>query len=342
MLAGLGAWGGTWVQVIRDSPHWELVALVDSDTTVLDSVASMAGIPTECSFTSIAEAAAAVETDAALVAVPPAVHAPLASAALDVGLHCLIEKPFASTLEDAHRIVDRAEAVGRVVMVSQQYRYRPGARTVQRLVAEGAIGRIGAVYVSFLQTLLEPGFRLEMEEPLLWDMAIHHFDLIRGILELEPVRVLATSFNPSWSEYAGNAAATALLETEDGAVVTYTGSWVPRGRVTGWDGVWEIVGENGSILWDGDVVLLRPLGESTPLGAKVLRRVAGQEWNGRKVTLEPIRDADRGGSLAELSSAIREQREPETSGRDNIRSLALVVGAVESARRRAAVDVREL
>ncbi|MDQ3380682.1 MAG: Gfo/Idh/MocA family oxidoreductase [Actinomycetota bacterium] len=141
----------------------------------------------------------AVETDAALIVVPPAIHAPLALEALESGLHCLIEKPFASTLADAHLVVERAASSGRVVMVSQQYRHRAGARTVAQLIETGALGRIGAAYVNISSELATRGFQHEMEEPLLWDMAIHHFDLMRGILGLEPARIQATSSNPTWS-----------------------------------------------------------------------------------------------------------------------------------------------
>ena len=249
----------------------------------------------------------------------------------------LIEKPFAGTLEDARLIIERADSVGRVVMVSQQYRYREGAQAVKRLIDAGAVGRIGVVHIGFANVLPVPGFQLQMEEPLLWDMSIHHFDLIRGILGVEPVRVQATGYNPSWSEFAGNAAATAVFESESGTTITYTGNWAPRGRSTGWDGVWEILGEDGAIHWDGNDVILRPL--ARPLIAKIQRRALKREWKGRRVKPTPIAEPDRLGSLAEFSAAIREDRQPETSGRDNIRSLALTVAAVESVRRRTAVDV---
>lgn len=339
-VAGVGFWGGSWIPVVRQSPHWELVALVDTDEAALGRGAAAAGLGHSACFDSIAAAAEAAESDAVLIVVPPAVHAPLALEALESGLHCLIEKPFAGTLADARLIVERADSAGRVVMVSQQYRHRPGARAVAQLVRNGAVGRVGAAYISFSQELAAPGFQHEMDEPFLWDMAIHHFDLIRAILGVEPIRVQATSSNPSWSPFKGNAAATAVLETEDGVAITYTGTWAPRGKRTGWDGVWDIHCESGSIRWDGDEVIVRPLAQ--PLLAKIQRRALRREWKGRRVKPAPIGEADRLGSLAEFSAAIREKREPETSGRDNIHSLALTVAAVESVRRRAAVDVAEL
>jgi predicted dehydrogenase len=340
MLIGTGFWGRTWIHVVRASPHWELAALVDVDEVARHEAAANAAASQAACFASVADATDALRVDAALVVVPPAAHARVALEAIECGLHCLVEKPFTTTIEEARSVIQQAESAGRIVMVSQQYRHRAGARTVRALLDKGAIGPIGAVHITFANHLPVPGFQHKMEEPLLWDMAIHHFDLIRGVLGIEPVRVQATSFNPSWSKFAGNAAATVVFEGENGTTITYTGTWAPRGRLTGWDGVWEIFGEDGSIHWAGEDVFVRPL--TRPLVARVQKRLFRSEWAGRRVKLADVDEADRLGSLAEFNSAIGEHRAPETDARDNIRSLALTVAAVDSARRRVAVDVAEV
>ena len=340
ILMGVGFWGRTWIEVVHKSRHWDLVALVDSDEAALMRAAVQAGVPPERCFGSIADAAADVEAEAVLIVVPPIAHAEVALDALSAGLHCLIEKPFATTIEQAQSIIVRADEAGRVVMVSQQYRHRAGARTVRKLVDQDVVGEIGAAYVRFANVLPVQGFQQQMDEPFLWDMAIHHFDLIRGVLRLEPTRVQATSYNPRWSEFSGNAAATVVLETGSGAAITYTGNWAPRGRLTQWDGVWEILGERGSIRWHGDDVLVRSMAE--PAAAKLRGRILGIEWKGRRISPLPVDEPDRLGCLAELSAAIKQNTPPETSAHDNVRSLALTVAAVESCRRRAAVDVAEI
>jgi predicted dehydrogenase len=340
IIAGLGFWGTSWIAAVRELPDWRLVALVDTDDDALARGASAARLQPSLCFSSISDASKAVESDAVLIVVPPARHASLALEALESGLHCLVEKPFASTLEDARMIVERADSARRAVMVSQQYRYRPGARTVARLIDEGVVGRVGAAYVHFSNEPAVHGFQYEMEEPLLWDMAIHHFDLMRGVLGVQPVRVYAASSNPPWSTFRGNASVSATFETEDGVAIAYTGTWAPRARLTGWDGVWDIDCEWGSIRWDGDDVVVRPL--APPLRAKIRRRALRREWRGRRIKTTSIGETDRRGTLAEFSAAIRQQREPETSGRDNIRSLALVVAAIESTRTGSAVDIERL
>jgi len=273
------------------------------------------------------------EVDAALVVVPPAAHAGVAIEALEAGLHCMIEKPFALALPEAEEAVRRAEHVGRILMVNQDQRYTRGARTVRRLLAEKALGRVGAITVRFSQALTVRPFHLELAEPLLLDMAIHHFDQLRAF-GFEIDRVWARSFNPLWSPLAGNAAADVLFEADGGRTfVTYSGTWAPRGRSTSWSGDWEIQGERGMIVWDGDRVELM-IAEEQRSGRRLRRP------RGRRVALDRLGAQGRLGSLTELAAALKEARQPETSGRDNLGTLALVLAAVESARRGEPVELR--
>jgi predicted dehydrogenase len=138
------------------------------------------------------------------------------------------------------------------------------------------------------------------------------------------------SWNPPWSSFRGNASASATLEMDSNVVVTYVGTFAPGDARTGWDGVWDIVGERGAVRWDGDRVLLRH--SATPASARLRKRAFGREWHGSRMRPVKIGEPDRLGSLAEFASAIRERRTPATSGRDNLRSLALVSAAIESAR----------
>lgn len=332
---GVGAWGASWAGVVHAAPDWELAAVVDLDESAL----ARSGLPQKRQFSSLQDAVAAVPADAALVAVPPAAHLPVAAEALAAGLHCLIEKPLAATLDDARALLEAAKRSGRLAMVSQNLRFSRGARTVRELVGGGEIGQIEAAFIRFFRTPLFTGWRLELEEPLLTDMAIHHFDQVRGLLGLEPVRVRATSSNPSWSPFTGNASAVAELETEDGSIVSYTGSWAPRGPETSWDGDWSVHGEHGWIGWSHGRVLLAPPGVTLE---RTLRRRLRRRPLPRTVPLVPVSAEERAGALAELAAAIREGREPEGSVRDNIHSLALVVAAISSARTGLSVETSSL
>ena len=325
---GAGFWGTGWSQVISEFPDTELAALVDLNTSALHDAADAVGLPGDRRFTSVTDALRQVDADAALVVVPPEAHVAVAIECLEAGVDCLIEKPFAPSVEEAASVVARAAELQRNVMVTQSFRFKRGPQTVRKLIEEGAVGTIEQVDIRFAKAPPFEGFRAEMDEPLIIDMAIHHFDFIRGILGLEPTRVYARSFNPSWTWFKGNAAAFVQFEAGE-AQINYSGSWVSRSRETTWDGSWEIQGTEGSIIWEHNRVEYRP----TNFGLTVYRKDALERGDGvMDVPLIALEAEERAGTLLEFTTALRERREPQASGADNLRSLAMVYGAVESTR----------
>jgi predicted dehydrogenase len=329
VLVGTGEWGVTWAKEIRAAPGHELTAIAELDVELGRRSAARVGLSAARVFDSVAAAARSSKLDAAVIAVPPAAHCAVALQAFEAGLHCLIEKPLAPTLGECREIVSCGHAAGRVVMVSQNYRFRAGSRTVRRLLSEGAIGRVGAVGICFMRSFTPTGYRLHMDEPLLFDMAVHHFDQLRTVVGLEPTRVWAHTSNPSWSLFEGNAEGFVRLEADDGVSISYVGSWASRGRQTGWGGCWEIQGDSGALQWEDDRIILYP-GEPGPSKSRLPRAL--RAFGPSRLKLDHGAALDRAGVLHEFRSAICERREPEASARDNVRTIALVAAAAESAR----------
>ncbi|MHB8063784.1 MAG: Gfo/Idh/MocA family protein, partial [Ruminiclostridium sp.] len=321
--------GWSWIDIVLKSTHWELTAIVDLNAKLLEDAREHYNIDSKKTFTTLADALKNVEADAALVVVPPNFHKPVAIEAMEAGgLDCIVEKPLSATVSDARAIVECAKKCNRKLMVSQNYRFKRASQTVKSVIKRGLIGEIGSVYVNFQKAPPFTGFRTEMEEPLIVDMAVHHFDQVRGILGLEPVSVTAHSWNPKWSWFKGNAVSSVLFEMSNGAVVSYTGSWVSRGWETTWDGDWRIQGDDGEIRWANNEVVVK-----TPDIMKSVFQDGALETNGQiKMDLLSLPCEERLGSLSELASAIHENREPETSGLDNLKSMAMVLGAVQSAK----------
>lgn len=332
---GAGAWGASWAGIVASSSHWELTALVDPDETARARVADAARVPAERRFGSLAEATRAAEADAVLVLVPPRLHGTVALEALEAGFHCLVEKPLATSIDEAQQVVKQAGEAGLVLMASQNFRFERGYRTVQTLLADRAIGDVGAVWVDFRRAPLFIGFRLEMEEPLLVDMAIHHLDLLRGLRLGQPVSLRARSFNPPWSSFRGNAVATVEVMMEGDTVASYAGSWVARGPETPWSGTWRLEGASGAIVWKADTV------ELFAADGAARGRLRGLRRSRPKVSLVDLVEVGRAGVLAEFAAAIRDGREPETSGRDNLETLRLVFAAVESAQTGEAIPLAD-
>jgi predicted dehydrogenase len=215
--------------------HEELaqtVACVDVEPEMLRQLQDDVGIAAGLCFPSLQAALEATEADAVLVTTALADHAPVALQALAAGKHVLVEKPFAPSLADAQRAVDAAAAHSRVLMVSQNYRFYPAVQTAAALIRDGSLGPVGAVSVQFRKYAnTQPpatNRHYTIRQPLLMDMAIHHFDLMRLVLDQEPTTVRCHAWNPPWSRFADPAAAVAAITFDGGAVLDYYGSWVGR------------------------------------------------------------------------------------------------------------------
>jgi len=312
---GVGGFGRSWTDIVDSSKFWDAVAYVDINEEALDEAAAMHKMPKDRCFKDLESALTSVEADAVLIVVPPKVHMKIALQSLKAGLHVLIEKPLADTMENAKRIVSEADKRSLKLMVSQNYRFRRGARTIRRLIKTEKVGKPRFAIVNFHKSLRIKGFRIEMKHPLLIDMAIHHFDMMRYMFNSEPLSIYCETWRPEWSWFKGDPCATVLIRMENGICLTYTGSWVSLGWETTWDGDWRIECSRGGIHWNGKI--------------KLKLKDSVNELTERFVSM-PLED--RAYSLYEFAEAIINDREPETSGKDNLKSLAMVFASLDSAR----------
>lgn len=332
---GLGIHGRNWARrVLPEIGAVEVVAYVDKDPYALDMLKQETGIAPSLCFESLTEAISATHPEALLNTTALPGHVPVTKAALDAGLHVLVEKPFAPSVVQARELVDAAAQRGLVLMVSQNYRFFPAPRVISTMVHESSLGKLYQISIDFRRYSGLPAtgrgrHHLE-EQPLLVDMSIHHFDLLRMILSREPVRVYCEAWNPEWTAFGGPSVAVASIDFQGGVVVSYRGSWISAGPVTPWAGEWRMEFENGEVTWtsaaDTDVTQDRV----------VVRTRDGKET---KVALPPVEWTGTSGSLIEFASAIKTGREPETSGRNNLGTIALVAAAVDSATLREPVAI---
>lgn len=336
--AGLGGWGRSWAAELQKRPELlTTVGYVDVVPGMLELLRADLDVRPALCFASLADALAATDADAVLVTTALPGHAAVAIEALKAGKHVLVEKPLAATLSDARQMVRAAVDAGRVLMVSQNYRFYPAAQAVTRIIAEKTLGEVGAVTVKFRKYANDAAAGTNrhyvLPDPLLLDMSIHHFDLMRYVLGQEPVEVNCRAWNPAWSKFRDPASAIATVVFDGGAVVNYQGSWVSTHAETLWAGEWLIECSRGSIEWTGR---------------------ADQHTAADSVTIRPLRGAaqiidlprpdtyDRIGSLAEFCSSIHEGRVPLTSAQANLATLALTLGAIESSKTNTRHDIPAL
>ncbi|MHC4249497.1 MAG: Gfo/Idh/MocA family protein [Planctomycetota bacterium] len=314
LQVGVGGFGRGWTKVLAGSDDVELVGIADVSREALDAARAKHNLAEDVCHTSLDEALSELSPEIVVCVTPPEFHREVAEAALSAGAHVITEKPLAGTMEDARAMAEAADAAGRRLAVSQNYRYSAPARTVQELVKTERVGTPGAFAVEFFRgPRFEGSFRRHMPYPLTIDMSIHHYDLIRAILGRDAEWTFARAFNPPWSWYDGPASVCQAFGFEGDVTGTYSASWCSQGAETQWDGDWRIECSEGVIIWEDGLVRA---GSS----ADRLEDVAPLE----------IGAGGQRGVLAEFVAALAEGREPETSARDNLRSLGMVFGTVES------------
>jgi predicted dehydrogenase len=248
-------------------------------------------------------------------------------AGLAAGCHVLSEKPMAETLDQARDLVTRAQKAGRIHAVVQNRRYVAGVRRIARALKSGAIGDIASVHADFFLAPHFGGFREEMDHVLLLDMAIHTFDALRCMTGLGALGAYCREWNPPSSWYRQGSSAAAIFELETGATFVYRGSWCAPGLPTSWEAEWRFLGAKGSLTWDGaDAIRIEAIAPGRRSG--LFEPVQPIE---PPTLAEDDRVGGHFGVLSDFVAAVRTGLEPETAGRDNIRSLAMVFGAIESA-----------
>jgi predicted dehydrogenase len=320
MQIGYGLFGRWWAPQVLEFPGMELVALVDANGAALQEAQELTGLPQAAFFDDLDEALEAVEADVLLCVTPPNFHRAHTTAAMRAGLDVIVEKPLALDMADAQAMADVARETGRLMAVSQNYRYRPQTWTMQREVQKGAIGEIGQIRLDFYKGWYfeKENFRYLMPDPLLMDMAIHHFDLLRFITGLEATSVSGSSWNPPWSENAGDSSVNLTFTLNNGARFVYNASWVAQGDFADWNGNWLIDGSAGSLRLAGNDVEWRQAIGKYQTAEPVLIRPMGPPLQNMAYV------------LADMMAARAEGRPPATSVFDNLKSLGMVLAAREA------------
>lgn len=338
VLCGCGAMAKGWLRALRDtrelSESIALAGLVDLDRDTAVALAAEFELGDIVIGTDLQDVLTRCDADLLFdVVVPSARHA-VAATGLRHGCHVLSEKPLSASMEDARDLVRIAAETGKIHAIVQNRRFIPGIRRLRRAVAGGLIGELTGIHCDFFLGPHFGGFREAMDNVLLLDMAVHTLDAARFVSGTTPLSVYCVETNPAGSWYAHGAAANAIFRLSGDAVLTYRGSWCAEGRPTSWEGRWRLVGARGMITWDGESDF-----EVT---------VAGDEtgllhgFNALEMPSVPDQDQVHGHAsvMTDFVRAVLNGTRPETASDDNIKSLAMVFGAIESARTHLPVDLQ--
>jgi len=182
LLVGLGRWGAQHLRVLTELGV-ELWA-ADCDPARLSWATETFGV--DPSRTTVDFRSALAEVDAVDVVTPADTHLALASACLEAGKDCFVEKPLTRTVAEARVLAEVVRRTGRLLQVGHIFRFHPATEIARRCLAEGTVGEVRYLTGRF------SGFkRPRADVGVTQADAIHYFDLFAHLLGRPPSAVTA-------------------------------------------------------------------------------------------------------------------------------------------------------
>src|SRR5579862_1727164 len=211
-VIGVGVMGSNHARVLAELPGVKLVGVSDPDRKHCDQVARSLG----CASFSDAAELMRHGVDAATIAAPTHLHREIAIDCAGRGIHVLVEKPIASTVEESRAIVAAARRAGVTLMVGHVERFNPAVQSVKRAIKDQDILSIAITRVGpFPPRMSNVGVVI--------DLGVHDIDLIRWFTESEIVEI-----QPQMSSAVAEREDIALLQfrTASGVLAHINTNWL--------------------------------------------------------------------------------------------------------------------
>lgn len=216
-VIGAGKMGGNHLRIYAGLKGVELVGVVDADAARARSAAARYGCR---AFGSAQEMAG--ELDAATIAVPSSRHAEVAGPLLEKGVHCLVEKPLATTEADCETLIAAADTSGAVLLVGHVERFNPVVRQLGQILAGNVVHAVDVRRMSALSARIT-------DVDVVADLMIHDVDVVLSLLGNDVTGVFARGVGSSGG--AGPDYVTATLMFAGGSMATLTASRITHNKI---------------------------------------------------------------------------------------------------------------
>lgn len=277
------------------------------------------------------------EIDVISICLPNYLHASVTIAALNAGKHVLCEKPMATSKDEAEAMIAAGKLNEKKLMIAHNQRFVASHQKAKEIIESGKLGKI----YSFSTTFGHPGpeeWSIDGAESWFFDkerafigamgdLGVHKADLMRYLLgEFSEVGAFIETNAKQNTEVDDNAVC--ILRTESGIIGTLTASWA---YVTGGDNSTIIYGENGTLRLEADPVysLIEEYRDGTIINHQ----------------LEKIQTNEEGGQsnssiIDYFVTSILENSEPPIPGEEGMKSLEIILAAIESQETRQIVSIQ--
>jgi predicted dehydrogenase len=299
-VIGVGTMGSNHARVLAGLSSVNFIGVADPDRGQRDLVTRVLG----CPAVSELEALLRLGVDAVTIAAPTHLHHEIALTCIDRGIHVLVEKPIASTVEEGRDIIAAARKAGVTLMVGHVERFNPAVTAIKQAIK-------GEDILSIAITRVGPFPPRMSNVGVVIDLAVHDIDLIRWFTDSDIVEV-----QPQLSSAIAEREDIALLQfrTASGVLAHINTNWITPFKARS-----VTIATRGKYL-TGDL-LTRQVTECfgfQPDGAYSMRHVSvGHD--------EPLRS-----ELIAFVDAVRNGAAPAVTGEEGVASLEIATRCLES------------
>lgn len=324
-VVGAGLLGARHARVLYEQPETELVAIADVNPARAD-VAQRYG----CKFYSDLDTLLQFETvDLVAIATPDHLHRAPTLTALAAGKHVFLEKPLATTREDARAIAAAAAKANRVVMVNYSQRFVTDHLWIKRAIDAGMIGKPQIVISVKFDTIFVPTGMIRSwsaHTSPIYFMSSHDLDLTHWFLNARPREVFAheTRGTLDAQGIAVHDGLNALIQFEGGVSTNFHSSWIhPNTYPRVADGYMQIIGSEGALFYNNRTRTVEMFNRQGGQKIEFTGPHTADEVNGKIVGAFTE-------SVRHFIACIQEQREPQTSPQNTLYVTETQVAVIES------------
>jgi len=310
-VVGVGFWGRNHVRVYSEMPETELVGICDLNWERAKKVAKQYGVK---AYKNSGRLLKREDVEAVSICTWTTTHAKEAVKALKAGKHILVEKPIASTVPEAKRILKIAERENLSLMVGFIERFNPGVQRVKEMIVKGEIGPpVSATARRVSQWPERIG-----DVGVVKDSAIHDVDVMRHIFTSDPITVYAQAGNLKHKRFEDYAQV--MLTFKNGRTAFIEANWLTPYKTR----KLIITGSEGILTLDY-------------LTQEISVETAGQTLTPRHEWEEPLKL-----ELKHFADCVIEGRNPLVNGVDGLKALIVCEAILKSAAKHKSIGLKTL
>lgn len=340
---GTGGFGSAWCKVFLPPSIKEglveVVAAVDTDPGALKNAQEFLGLRSDQCYTDIRKAFDKKRADFCTIVVPPAFHEDVVNLAVGHDMHILSEKPIADTLAASIRIANKVKLAGKKMGVTMSHRFDQDKATLHHELQSGRYGALDYIVCHHTCELRKfptwGKFRYKIPDVQMVEDGVHYLDILTSLAGGKCDAIYAQTWNPPWSESAGDPQALVMMRFENGTRAFLEAAATNAVGLYPWEQeYWRAECEKATLVLNHrklECFLYDPSRRGT----------RKREGEGKKI---PLLNRPKWGHtwlLEKFVQWLNGGKSMETNVEDNLRSVALFTAAVESSRTGQPVNVQD-